>query len=366
MTIENKIRFNGEVHASTEPIVDVKDRVRDISVSIVIPASPFLIDERVFPSLGPVKVATELQENGNPTSVLDLSGVKNYEEIVRDYSNKNGRKVFGISATTPQMPIVTKISRVIKAENPDTQIILGGPHATLVHAAAKKDYELQQKRRGTAAFLDLTKDFDKIVAGDEEQAIFYAIDTNNKDFIIDASSRKSPLFLQKGTLDNFKPPNRELIDQEDYHYHIEDKNKIFRATSVIAQLGCPFECGFCGGRYTDTLRMTRTRSIGNVIEEIENTVKDSESWQEPVRGVMFYDDELNANHKALEELSKSLIVMQERLGFDMRFRGFVKAELFTPKQAELMHKAGFRTLLTGVESGSDMILKTMNKHTSPE
>lgn len=48
----------------------------------------------------------------------------------------------------------------------------------------------------------------------------------------------------------------------------------------------------------------------------------------------------------------------------MAFRGFVKAELFTPKQARLMYHAGFRILLSGIESGSDLILKSMQKHTS--
>lgn len=366
MSIENNNIYKNEHSASKESIAEIKNKVKDISACIVIPASPFLIDERVFPSLGPIKVATELQENGNPTSVLDLSGVKNYEEITRDLTKNTRNKVFGISATTPQMPTAIKISHAIKAENPDSQVILGGPHATLVHAAFKKDNEIQQKRRGTTAFSDLRKDFDKIVSGDGEMAIFSAIDPDNKEFVIDASSRLSPFFLQRGTLDNFKPPNRELIDQKDYHYHIEDGGNIFRATSVIAQLGCPFECGFCGGRHTDSLRMTRTRNIKKVIEEIESTVKSSENWQEPVRGVMFYDDELNANPESLENLSESLVFMQKKLGVDMRFRGFVKSELFTPHQAELMYKAGFRTILTGIESGSDTILKTMNKHTSTE
>jgi radical SAM superfamily enzyme YgiQ (UPF0313 family) len=50
----------------------------------------------------------------------------------------------------------------------------------------------------------------------------------------------------------------------------------------------------------------------------------------------------------------------------MRFRGFVKAELFTPEQARLMKQAGFKILLSGVESGSDKILTVMKKHTSRE
>ena len=34
------------------------------------------------------------------------------------------------------------------------------------------------------------------------------------------------------------------MDVGSYHYTIDGH----RALSLIAQLGCPFECGFCGGR----------------------------------------------------------------------------------------------------------------------
>jgi len=65
---------------------------------------------------------------------------------------------------------------------------------------------------------------------------------------------------------------------------------------------------------------------------------------------MFYDDELNVIPRQLEELCRGLVGLQERLGEEMRFRGFVKAELFTAEQARLMYEAGFRVLLSGVES----------------
>jgi hypothetical protein len=64
---------------------------------------------------------------------------------------------------------------------------------------------------------------------------------------------------------------------------------------------------------------------------------------------MFYDDELNVTKNGLEDLCKGLIDLQDRIGLEMRFRGFVKAELLTQEQADLMYEAGFRVLLSGVE-----------------
>lgn len=360
-------RFNAqtvslaEVNASAD-MKAVKERVRGVPVTLIIPPSPFLTDERVFPFLGVLKVAAELENNGNPVEVLDLSGYANYVDIVGDYCRTSGQVNFGLTATTPQIPNAVEIAKKIREVRPEANIILGGPHVTLTYTARSIDLARGMERRGSHAFSQLTVAFDQLVIGDGELAIFEALDSQDK--IIDAGGRKSPLFMRRGELDGFASPARHLIDLDSYRYYISDRGGKYRAVSVIGQLGCPFKCGFCGGRNTDFLRYTRTRSVGSIISELEGVVRESESWEEPVRGAMFYDDELNVHGGTLEELCKGLIGLQERLGTEMRFRGFVKAELFTPEQAELMQRAGFRVLLTGVESGSDMVLTSMQKNTS--
>ena len=75
---------------------------------------------------------------------------------------------------------------------------------------------------------------------------------------------------------------------------------------------------------------------------------------------MFYDDELNVG-TSVYELLKKLIEYQQQNNVEFLFRGCVKAELFNEVQAELMAKAGFKKLLVGFESGSDRILKNINK-----
>ena len=368
-----------------------KEKVRNIPVCLITPPSPFLADERVFPFLAPPKLAAELQMNGNEVAILDLSGYANYQEIVEDYVNNSQTKVFGITATTPQIPNAIAISRTIKSIDPNALVILGGPHITLTHGAMVKDLEKETASgRGTNDFNQLTPHFDKLVAGDGEKAIFYAIDPDHTNTLIDAGSLQSPLFMQKGELESFASPRRDLIDMDSYSYYIDGH----RAFSLIAQLGCPFECGFCGGRDVQAYRMARTRNINSVLSEIEEVVGSSfaralESGDpsKALTAVMFYDDELNVSPSNLENLCHGLIDLQRNLAkyipddlkkqlglkteiindeerIAMRFRGFVKAELFTKEQAELMYEAGFRILLTGVESGSDKILAAMRKHTS--
>ena len=114
-------------------------------VCLVIPPSVFLLDERVFANLGILKIAAMLEQAGYPVEVLDLSGIKNYRAALHDYLVTSPGATFGITATTPQMPQITAIIREIRQTRPGTKIILGGPHVTLIHTAARKE-----KLRGLA------------------------------------------------------------------------------------------------------------------------------------------------------------------------------------------------------------------------
>ena len=321
-------------------------------VCLVIPPSAFLLDERVFMTLGILKVAARLEQAGHRVEMLDLSGVENYEDAVRSYLETHP-DIFqiGITATTPQMPATMKIVKTIRMWKRWHRIILGGPHATLVHAAFKKEQKtIAQSGRATRAMNYLTGWFDCIVAGDGEEAIFNALRLDAPS-IIDADTPGTNLFLTSARLAEMPFPARHLVDVDSYHYKIDGT----KATSLIAQLGCPFECGFCGGRNSPSLRRLRMRDSSSVLAELEHLHRTY-----GFTGFMFYDDELNVNKKMVE-LMNGITDLQMKLGAEFRLRGFTKAELFTKEQAEAMYRAGFRWLLTGFESGSPRILRNINK-----
>ena len=166
-------------------------------ICIVIPPSPFLLDERVFPFLGPLKVAGSLEAAGVPVEVLDLSGYKNYADIMREHASTTEAKVFGITATTPQLPAAVEVSDAIREARADARIILGGTHATLTVAALNHEKKHGVTGRAHRAFDRLLPYFDTIVAGDGEETIFHAI-ADDAPKLIDADGRKSPrkaLFL---------------------------------------------------------------------------------------------------------------------------------------------------------------------------
>ncbi len=324
-------------------------------VCMITPPSVFLLDERVFMTLGILKVAAVLEQAGAPVEMVDLSGIENYEDAIRDHARASEAALFALTATTPQLPAAVKVSRAIRGVRPRARIVLGGPHVTLVNAAHKREVSLGRAGRATRALANLRETFDVLVAGDGEEAAFLALGDAPPP-LIDADDPRSPLFLSNARLAQLPLPARHLVDVENYHYTVDG----VRALSLIAQLGCPFACGFCGGRESPSLRRVRTRGAENVTAEVVFLHR-----AYGVTGFMFYDDELNVSPN-MTELMGLLLRAQERLGTEFRLRGFIKAQLFTDEQAEAMHRAGFRWILTGFESGAPRILENINKRSTRE
>ncbi len=306
------------------------------------------MDERVFPSLGILKVASVLEEKGYHVELLDLSGVNNYLEVVETYIENSSCQYFGITATTPQVPAATKIAKTIR--NFSRKTILGGPHITLINAASKIENKNKIVGRATKEFRRLYAEYDYLIAGDGEYAILEWFRT--KDKFIDADLPKTDLFLKNDDLEKLPFPARHLLDMSSYKFSVDDKP----ATSLIAQLGCPFSCFFCAGRDTPFLRRIRTRSSENIIQEMEHIYN-----RYNISSYMMHDDELNVN-KSMVDLMYKISDLSSKLGTEFKLRGFIKSELFNDEQAKAMYAAGFRILLIGFESGNDRILKNIRKN----
>lgn len=316
-------------------------------ICLITPPSAFLLDERVLLTLGILRVAACLERDGYKVEMLDLSGIENYEESAKLHASRTEAMIFGLTATTPQMPAAAKIVRAIRQVRPNVRIILGGPHVTLVYAALRRERKLAVEGRASRAFFKLAEMFDVLVVGDGDDAIFAAI-ASDAPKVVDADDPKSNLFLTNKRYNEIPFPARHLVDVSSYHFTIDGQN----ALSMISQLGCPFHCCFCGGRESPMLRRIRSRTTDSIIAEVLHLVN-----VYGARAIMFYDDELGIQQKPFIELMNRIADM--KLG--LRFRGFVKAELFTEAQAESMYRAGFRWVLCGFESGSPRILENIRK-----
>ena len=102
-------------------------------------------------SLGILRIAAVLEARGYRVEMVDLSGIENFVEALADHARTTEARVFGLTATTPQLPAVAKLTKMLRSVRPDSRVILGGPHVTLVSAAAKREARLDIKGRARGA-----------------------------------------------------------------------------------------------------------------------------------------------------------------------------------------------------------------------
>ena len=172
------------------------------TILLITPPSVFLLDQRVFVSLGILKVAAMLENAGVPVEHLDLSGVGNYLDAAAHHLSRSQARIVGLTVTTPQLPNAIAVIEHIRALRPDMKIILGGPHVTLTHSAVKLEQKKGRVSRAHHAYERLQTYADVLVSGDGDLAIFEAL-RPDAPRLVDGDDPKGGLFLDNKTYDAF-------------------------------------------------------------------------------------------------------------------------------------------------------------------
>jgi len=302
------------------------------NVALINPPSPFLINDRVFPNLGLLQVATSYKEQGHNVSLIDLCGVENSKEIISKIANEYD--FFGFSSTTSQFIETYSLLETLKESNPNAKTFIGGSHASAV-SSLRKIPSLDNKLDSNISSIE---NFDVIIEGDGENSYAELLKGGEK-------GRKKDLIKN---IDESPIPNRSLIDILSYKYSLDGKP----TTTIMTQRGCPFKCKFCCGRDIDMYRISRRHSPERVLKELDYL--NSEFGYE---AFMWFDDEVNLDTKRIFELSK---LLEKR---HYIHRGFVRSNLVRkfPDTIKALKDSGFVELCSGAESGSDKILKEINK-----
>lgn len=314
-----------------------------MNILLTIPPSPFLMEERAMPFLGIMSVATVIKKNNYNVEILDLSGHKNYVEDFLTYINNKKYDIIGFTVSTPQYPYVIKMVEKIPTS---IKKIIGGSHVTSCYAS----YKHIKNERTIKNIDDIENFFDHIFVGDGEISILEFLKGNLTSKVIDADE-SDELFLSNKYLSTVDFIDRSFINLKDYKFYMNNEP----CASIVSQLGCPFNCSFCCGRSSKNMRTIRSRTIEQIIKEIEHLHKTYD-----YKAFMFYDDEININ-KSLIPFLKELDILQKTLDVRFKFRANIKSELFTDEQAYFMKKCGFECLLSGFESADEKILKSINK-----
>ncbi len=118
-------------------------------------------------------------------------------------------------------------------------------------------------------------------------------------------------------------------------------------TTVYGSLGCPLSCRFC---YAGTFAW-RGRPLDEVMAELDALRAHG------VREVVFYDSMFNGKQQQAMALCKAMETAQ----LDLSWSCFSHTRLVSADAADAWRAAGCHTVMLGLESGSDRLLKAMDK-----
>lgn len=151
-------------------------------------------------------------------------------------------------------------------------------------------------------------------------------------------------------IDDVPLPARHLIRNELY-YNILTKRRNF--TAMMSTRGCPFRCTFCDQK-TPPYRLRTAKSF---VEEIKLVYHEF-----GVREFDIYDSTFTANRQRVIEICDLLVAEKMDIGWTIRSTLMA----ITHEVLDALKRAGCHTIMYGVETSSEEILKQMRKKIRPE
>lgn len=298
-----------------------------VSVVFIKTPIPLLIDDKLEPDMGILYVASYLKRNSDAyVKYLDLS-----VQTLDEFSSIPDVAIYCFSTYTANYHLTVEIVSYIKQhiKNENAIFIAGGHHATALPDEVSNDFDYVIVGEGELAMLNL---YNQIVSGTyppNKIIIGQYVDDLDKIGWIDYSMVKMELYTR--TVNGHK------------------------SISILTSRGCPYNCNFCNSFLMKRYKSVRFRTAEDVANEIIFLSK-----KYNVLDFRIQDDIFSINKKRLEKLASILEP------YSFTFRCFARIDNMDDETLKCFKKMGVFHLSFGVESGSNKMLKLMNKGISSE
>jgi anaerobic magnesium-protoporphyrin IX monomethyl ester cyclase len=245
--------------------------------------------------------------------------------------------IVGISTNTFMLLDALEVAAIVKKNNPDTRVILGGIHPTIypketIHFE-NIDYVIRGE--GEFAFRDLVR---AIIKGEPAEAIPGVVSkkTSNPELV-------PPQTIEE--LDSLPPPAWHLVDV--YRYTRERKPVAW----VYTSRGCVGRCTFC--YIPSNKRSFRSHSVEYVFREVAHLLK-----KYKLKEFYVADDCFTVNQKRVIEFCDKLV----ENSITARWAAVTRVDNVSEETLKTMAKAGCRNIYLGIETGDETIQKKIRKN----
>ncbi len=297
------------------------------------------------PSLGLLHLASVAREHGWTPLILESDAQALDEAAVVRRVVESAPTVVGITLFTVGVWSSVNIARGIKRALPEVTIVVGGPHISSMGRETMERFP----------------DFDFAVVGEGEWALVE---------LLDALEKKTDLAAIAGLMwrageevrVNVSQPIRKELDElpmpawdllpdfpRAYPPAIFDFPRGPVAT-IAASRGCPFHCKFCDtSTFGARVRAYTPAAVVGMIAHLQK------NWG--VRHVLFVDDLFLASRTRVTEFCERLIASKMKITWTCTAR----VDTVKPQVLDIMRKAGCWEISFGLETGSNDLLRKMDK-----
>jgi radical SAM superfamily enzyme YgiQ (UPF0313 family) len=297
------------------------------------------------PSLGLLHLAAEVRLHGySPriieSDIFDMSIEEVVDEVVKDAPDYVGITLFTVGVWNGVL-----IAREIKKRLPKTIIIVGGPHMSSMGKETMerfREFDYAVNGEGEKVLMDL---LNTLEAGGDVISVPGVLFRRGP-FVTDTPGRAI-----NRDLDELPMPAWDLLPDFPRAYvpAIYDYPRGPVAT-IAASRGCPFHCKFCDtSTFGARVRYYSPKVVFEMMKHLKATYG--------VRHVLFVDDLFVASRLRVTELCNLLI--ESKLGITWSCTS--RVDTIKPDTLTLMKKAGCWEISFGLETGSNELLKKMDK-----
>jgi len=309
------------------------------------------------PNLGILYLTAILELNNIPTDILDLEQFLDFTELeIKEQIREKAieYQIFGITCLTNTFHLAVDIARIIKKENKNSIIILGGPHVTFMYESILENDKKSENLIDFICIGEAEKSFLKLI-----KILISKIQSNKpleiyKDKLQSIKAlayidSKGHLNVNADTyeldLENLPLPARYKLPQDYYYYTI---------ANVIVNRGCPNQCSFCSRQ--KLFKKTKIRSISSISTEIRDIIS-----MQTYSHINFYDN-ININNDFFKNFCNMFIEHELKIPWGCEIR----VDTIEEEDAYLLREAGCQLIATGIESASLDVLRKNFKYQEPK
>jgi anaerobic magnesium-protoporphyrin IX monomethyl ester cyclase len=312
---------------------------------------PLKCFDQFIPDLALAYLSSALKREGYSCELINLDLPGNSPQDLFEYLEKRKPDVLAVKLLRTGFPKLVEIVEEAKKVSPSTLVVGGGPHAQLCREA----------------IFEFTDAFDALLTGESDRAIAEIVEVAHGERALHDVEN---VLFRNGNGNFVKKPITAISHLDDLplpDWGLHDLERYLPIFPVSARRGCPYACAFCNYNYVASRENVRTRMADDGTVQVTRQIATRERTLPSLRQEIQHDmAEYGSRLFALVDATPDIQLTSDLCDWLINssittcWTSFARIKSFDGI-LEKMARAGWVSMWFGIESGSEKILKRMNK-----